>query len=126
ELGTGRYVAQVFSTALPAFLIPVVVFLVSCGVSFAPGSSWGTFAIMMPVAIGSANTLGLPVPLMVSAVLSGGVFGDHSSVLSDTTIVAAMSSSADLIDHFETQLPYALTAMGLTVIWYLGAGLLAA
>jgi len=126
ELGTGRYVAQVFSSALPAFLIPVVVFLVSCGVSFATGSSWGTFAIMMPVAIGSANTLGLPVPLMVSAVLSGGVFGDHSSVLSDTTIVAAMSSSADLIDHFETQLPYALTAMGLTVIWYLGAGLLAA
>jgi Na+/H+ antiporter NhaC len=122
DLGTGKYVAQIFSAALPAWLLPVVIFGVSCLISFSTGSSWGTFAIMIPVAVPAATALQVPLPLAVGAVLSGGVFGDHASILSDTTIVSAMASAADLVDHFTTQLPYALLAAGLSAVLYLVAG----
>jgi Na+/H+ antiporter NhaC len=123
DLGTGKYVAQIFSAALPAWLLPAVIFGVSCLISFSTGSSWGTFAIMVPVAVPAAAALDVSLPLAVGAVLSGGVFGDHASILSDTTIVSAMASVADLVDHFTTQLPYALVAAGVSLVLYLVAGL---
>jgi Na+/H+ antiporter NhaC len=125
DLGTGRYVAQMFSAALSPWLLPGVIFGVSCAISFSTGSSWGTFAIMIPVAVPAAAALQVPLPLAVGAVLSGGVFGDHASILSDTTIVSAMASVADLVDHFTTQLPYALVAVAISLVLYLAAGFLA-
>lgn len=124
DLGTGQYVAQVFSGVLPGWLLPVVIFIISCAISFSTGSSWGTFAIMMPVAVPAALALHVSLPLAVGALLSGGVFGDHSSLISDTTIVSAMASVADLVDHFTTQLPYALVAAGISTLLYLLAGVL--
>jgi len=123
DLGTGHYVAQLFSGVLPAWLLPTVIFVVTCFISFSTGSSWGAFAIMIPVAIPAAMALHVSLPLAVGAVLSGGVFGDHSSILSDTTIISAMASVADLLDHFTTQLPYALIAAGLSAALYLVAGI---
>jgi Na+/H+ antiporter NhaC len=121
-LGTGPYVAGLASAALhPALVIPLV-FLIACFISFATGTSWGTFAIMMPIAVPLALSLGLNLPLMVSAVMGGGVFGDHCSPVSDTTIVASMASACDHIDHVNTQLPYALTSAGIALALYLIIG----
>ncbi len=107
-LGTGRYVAQVTAGTMPTFLYLPLIFLVSGGIAFSTGTSWGTFAIMLPIAVPAAATLGLPLAPFVAASLSGGVFGDHCSPISDTTIISSMAAATDHIDHVRTQLPYAL------------------
>jgi len=127
SLGTGDYVASIISDWLPAALVPAVVFLVSCFIAFATGTSWGTFAIMIPLAVPLAfgyQAAGehISMALVVSAVLGGGVFGDHCSPISDTTLVSSMAAACDHIDHVRTQLPYALVAGGLTVAIYLVLG----
>jgi tetracycline resistance efflux pump len=118
-LGTGPYLAGIASTAVPQVFLAPLVFLVAGLVAFSVGSSWGTFAIMIPIAIPIATTLGLSVPLLLAAAISGGIFGDHASPISDTTVVASMASATDHIDHVRTQLPYALTAGGLAVLGFL-------
>jgi len=79
---------------------------------------------MLPIAVPMAAALGVPVELGVGAVLGGGVFGDHCSPISDTTIIASMAAGTDHIDHVNTQLPYALTVAGVSVAAYLVAGAL--
>jgi Na+/H+ antiporter NhaC len=110
ELGTGIYVANFVGATVAEPLLAPLVFLVSAFIAFSVGSSWGTFAIMIPIAIPIATTLGLPMPLMLGAAISGAIFGDHASPISDTTVVASMASATDHIDHVRTQLPYALVA----------------
>jgi len=123
-MGTGPYVAGLASATLhPALVIPLI-FLIACFISFATGTSWGTFAIMMPIAVPLALSMDLNLALMVSAVMGGGVFGDHCSPVSDTTIVASMASACDHIDHVNTQLPYALTSAGIALVLYLVIGLI--
>jgi Na+/H+ antiporter NhaC len=109
EMGTGPYVAQVISGVLPPAAFLPLVFLVSGGIAFSTGTSWGTFGIMLPIAVPAAATLGLPLAPFVAASLSGGIFGDHCSPISDTTIISSMAAATDHIDHVRTQLPYALT-----------------
>lgn len=125
ELGTGMYVAQVTSGRLPPFLFLPLVFVVASGIAFSTGTSWGTFAIMLPIAVPAAATLGLPLAPFVAASLSGGVFGDHCSPISDTTIIASMASATDHIDHVRTQLPYALIGGAVAAVCFavLGATL---
>jgi Na+/H+ antiporter NhaC len=108
ELGTGVYVAKVTAGVLPPIFFLPLVFVVAAGVAFSTGTSWGTFAIMLPIAVPAAAALGLPLAPFVAASLSGGVFGDHCSPISDTTIIASMAAATDHIDHVRTQLPYAL------------------
>ncbi len=122
-LGTGDYVAQVTAGVLPPVIFLPLVFLVSGGIAFSTGTSWGTFAIMLPIAVPAAMTLGLPLAPFVAAVLSGGIFGDHSSPISDTTIISSMAAATDHIDHVRTQLPYAMTAGGLAVVAFALVGL---
>jgi tetracycline resistance efflux pump len=110
ELGTGEYVAQVIQGVLPPVAFLPLVFLVSAGIAFSIGSSWGTFAIMLPIAVPAAEVMGLPLAPFVAAALAGGIFGDHSSPISDTTIISSMAAATDHIDHVRTQLPYALLA----------------
>ncbi len=107
-LGTGEYVAHVTSGILPPFLFLPLVFVVAAAIAFSTGTSWGTFAIILPIAVPAAMTLGLPLAPFVAASLSGGVFGDHCSPISDTTIISSMAAATDHIDHVRTQLPYAL------------------
>lgn len=123
-LGTGPYVASVVGAAVPQILLAPLIFIVSAFIAFSVGSSWGTFAIMIPIAIPIATTLGLPVPLMLGAAISGAIFGDHASPISDTTVVASMASATDHIDHVRTQLPYALTAAAIASIGFLILGAL--
>jgi Na+/H+ antiporter NhaC len=124
-LGTGVYVAQVTAGTMPNFIYLPLVFLVSGGIAFSTGTSWGTFAIMLPIAVPAAATLGLPLAPFVAAALSGGIFGDHCSPISDTTIISSMASATDHIDHVRTQLPYALIGGTVAVICFsiLGATL---
>jgi tetracycline resistance efflux pump len=108
ELQTGIYSAGVAKGLLSAPWVPVTLFLLSGFIAFSTGTSWGTFAIMLPIAVPLAGSLGAHLPLSVAAVLSGGVFGDHCSPISDTTIISSMAAGSDHIDHVKTQLPYAL------------------
>jgi len=124
ELKTGIYVAQISKAFLNSSFVPVILFLVSCFIAFSTGTSWGTFAIMIPIAIPVAATMDIHLPLLVSAVLGGGVFGDHCSPISDTTLVSSMASASDHIDHVKTQLPYALSAAILASVLYLIIGFL--
>ncbi|MBT8084209.1 MAG: C4-dicarboxylate ABC transporter [Woeseia sp.] len=123
-LGTGPYVAGVAGAAVPAALLAPLIFLASAFIAFSVGSSWGTFAIMIPIAVPVATTLGLPVPLLLGAAISGAIFGDHASPISDTTVVASMASATDHIDHVRTQLPYALVAAAIATLGFLALSLL--
>lgn len=127
DLGTGAYISNVVGDSIPGILIPVILFLVSCLVAFSTGTSYGTSAIMIPIAFplawgvtgGEMDTLCL---VTIAAVTSGSIFGDHCSPISDTTIMSSMGSAADLIDHVRTQLPYAVTvAVVASLLGYLPA-----
>lgn len=123
ELGTADYIAEMMKASeVSPFVVPLLVFLVSALTAFSTGTSWGTFSIMMPIALGLGATFGLPIPLLIGAVISGGIFGDHVSPISDTTIISSMASGCDHISHVRTQMPYALIAAGLASLIYLGFG----
>ncbi len=122
ELGTGAYVASVTAGLLPPAIFLPLVFAVSGGIAFSTGTSWGTFAIMLPIAIPAAASLGLPASPFLAAALSGGIFGDHASPISDTTIISSMAAATDHIDHVRTQLPYTLLAGGVAALAFAIAG----
>jgi tetracycline resistance efflux pump len=124
ELGTGLYLAQATAGLLPPVVFLPLVFIVAAGIAFSTGTSWGTFAIMIPIAVPAAQALGMPPEAFLAAALSGGIFGDHSSPISDTTIIASMASATDHIDHVRTQLPYALTAGAVAVTAFAVTGAL--
>jgi Na+/H+ antiporter NhaC len=125
DLGTGAFIAGLAGDFLPLFLIVPMLFLAGALISFSTGTSWGTFAILIPIGMPLAASLGLPPSLVLAAILGGGVFGDHCSPISDTTAVSAIASGCDLLEHVKTQLPYALTAGGITLLLYLAVGLFA-
>jgi Na+/H+ antiporter NhaC len=115
-LETGPYVAQLVSEGLPIAIFLPLAFVVSAGIAFSIGTSWGTFGIMLPIVVPAAEVLGLPLAPFVAAALSGGIFGDHCSPISDTTIISSMAAATDHIDHVRTQLPYALTGGAIAAI----------
>ncbi|OAV45049.1 Na+/H+ antiporter NhaC family protein [Lewinella sp. 4G2] len=123
KLETGIYVADVAKGFLSPGLVPFLVFVVTCFIAFSTGTSWGTFAIMIPIAVPMARDLDANVLMAIAAVLGGGVFGDHCSPISDTTILSSMASATDHVDHVKTQLPYAGIAGGLACLLYLVLGL---
>lgn len=132
ELGAASYLVALLGDRLPSAWLPALVFVLASFISFSTGTSWGTMAIVMPLAIPlavkfTAFQAGMTEsPILVAtvgAVLAGAVFGDHCSPISDTTIVSAFSSDCDVMAHVRTQLPYALTAAAIaTFLGYLPAG----
>jgi tetracycline resistance efflux pump len=135
ELGIGEYLAGIVDAALPLALLPVLLFVLASFISFSIGSTFGTFGLLLPIAAEIAVALdpALLVP-MFGAVLAGAIFGDHTSPLSDTTILSSIGSGIHLIDHVTTQLPFALVAAAASAVGYIllgvtgsgAAGLLAA
>jgi len=124
DLGMGIYVAEVSKAWLSPSFVPVIVFLVAGFIAFSTGTSWGTFAIMIPIGMQMAQIMDAKIYLTIAAALGGGIFGDHSSPISDTTIISSMASASDHIDHVKTQLPYALIAGGIAALLYLMIGIL--
>jgi Na+/H+ antiporter NhaC len=128
DLETAGFLKSAVGPHVPAGLLPAAIFLVAAAVSFATGTSWGTMAILTPLAVPLVlDATGADPSVLaatVSAILGGSVFGDHCSPISDTTILSSMASSCDHVDHVRTQLPYALLGAGLAVIiGYLPAAL---
>lgn len=122
DLGTGQYVAEATKPFLSPALVPALIFLISAFIAFSTGTSWGTFAIMIAIAVPLAQGLDTNVTLAVAAALGGGVFGDHCSPTSDTSIITSMATGSDHIDHVRTQLPYALIGGAITTVAYLILG----
>lgn len=119
-LGTGVWLAQVAQANVNPGFVPAILFVLACIMAFSTGTSWGTFAIMIPIVVPMANLLDLHLGLTLAAALGGGIFGDHCSPISDSTIVASMASATDHIDHVRTQLPYALiSAAGALVLFFI-------
>jgi Na+/H+ antiporter NhaC len=121
-LGTGTFVASLIGSWLPLVLVVPMLFVAGALISFATGTSWGTFAILIPIGVPLIQAFGLPPSLVLAAILGGGVFGDHCSPISDSTFVTAMASGCAVLEHVRTQLPYALTAAALAFAAYLLAG----
>ena len=122
SLGTGEYVAGITEGWLSPALLPAIIFILSSFIAFSTGTSWGTFAIMISIAVPMAELHGANLFLVVAATMGGGVFGDHCSPISDTTIISSMASASDHIDHVRTQLPYALVTGIVTTLLYLILG----
>ncbi|PAF41620.1 Na+/H+ antiporter NhaC family protein [Helicobacter sp. 11S02596-1] len=113
DMQTGVYLANVskeFLSQGAVSMMPVILFLISGFIAFATGTSWGTFAIMLPIGVSVVSASGGDIILSVSAVLAGAVYGDHTSPISDTTILSATGAGCSVQSHFITQLPYATTA----------------
>ncbi|MBU5465454.1 Na+/H+ antiporter NhaC family protein [Virgibacillus sp. MSJ-26] len=125
ELGTGNYLAGIVeSSNISLSLLPVIVFIMAGFIAFATGTSWGSFALLLPIAgqIAGSTDISLLLPVL-AAVLGGAVFGDHCSPISDTTILSATGAGSELMDHVTTQLLYALVAAFIASLGYLGLGL---
>ena len=124
-LGAKYYVANLLggSAAALQYLLPVIIFLVAVFLAFATGTSWGTFSILIPI-VCHAFPEGEMLVISIAACLSGAVCGDHCSPISDTTVMSSMGSSCDHIDHVRTQLPYALTVAGSSLVGYIVSGLM--
>lgn len=123
ELKTSEYIIKVTEGNMPAFLLPGVVFLIGAVLSFATGSSWGAYAIMMPLVIPMAVAISSPLYACIGAVLAGGMFGDHCSPISDTTILASSGAGCDHVDHVKTQLSYAILNGSVSFVGFIIAGL---
>ncbi len=119
ELKTGQYLASLADENLSIYLLASVIFLLSSLISFSTGTSWGTFSIMIPIAMPMALAMDADVALCIGAVISGGIFGDHCSPISDTTIISSMASDCEVIEHVKTQLPYALISGLIAFVLYL-------
>jgi tetracycline resistance efflux pump len=124
ELDTGIFVSNIVGDYLPISLIVPVLFLAGAMMSFSTGTSWGTFAILIPIGVPLIQTLGLPPSLVIAAILGGGIFGDHCSPISDTTAVSSIASGCDLLTHVRTQMPYALFGGVLAFVGYFIASLI--
>ncbi|WP_237605187.1 Na+/H+ antiporter NhaC family protein [Salinicoccus sp. ID82-1] len=116
EMGTANYIVQVIDDNIPLSIIPMLIFIVGAVMAFASGTSWGTFAIMLPIAIPIAAQLDISIYICIGAVISAGIFGDHCSPISDSTILSSTGAGSDHIDHVKTQLPMALLNGAITVI----------
>jgi tetracycline resistance efflux pump len=123
DLGTGAFVAGLAGENLPMIMIVPMLFLASSLMAFTTGTSWGTFALMIPIGVPLIQMLGLPPAFVISAILGGGVFGDHCSPISDTTVISSVASGCDLLDHVRTQLPYAIVGGVMTFVVYIIVGL---
>ena len=131
-LGAGEFVKGLVENATAVqVLLPLILFIVALGLSFATGTSWGTFGILIPIVTGvfgeqlvNAAENGIPsmVIICISACLAGAVCGDHCSPISDTTIMASTGAQCDHVNHVSTQLPYAMTVAAVSAAGYLLAG----
>lgn len=119
DLQTGEYLATWVKGWLSPVWLPVLFFLLGSVISFSTGTSWGTFAIVLPLLMPMTEATGASVSLSLAAILGGGIFGDHCSPISDTTLVSSLAAGCPHIAHVRTQLPYALLAGSCTVLLYI-------
>ncbi|SFR32780.1 Na+/H+ antiporter NhaC family protein [Halogeometricum limi] len=122
SLGVGPYVVSIAEGVVTPALLPAIVFVSAAIISFSIGTSWGTMGIMFPVAVPLAYQLGAALPLAIGAILTGSLFGDHCSPISDTTVLSSMFAGADHVDHVNTQIPYAVLCGSVATALFVAAG----
>lgn len=126
ELGTAYYLVEVLKGAIPAFLLPSLIFILGAVISFSTGTAYGTMSILMPLAIPLAHSINTDMSFVVvctSAVLTGAIFGDHCSPISDTTILSSMGAGCNHIEHVKTQIWYSLFVAAVTILFgYIPSG----
>ena len=127
DLGTAKYLVETLSDTTPKVLLPILIFILGSFISFSTGTSFGTMGILMPLAIPLAHAVGTHYGLdgnelhaymcvNISGVLTGAIFGDHCSPISDTTILSSMGAGCDHIEHVSTQFVYALSVGAITIL----------
>ena len=121
-VGASVYISEVAAGVIPNSIIPLAVFLISGFVAFSMGTSFGTWAIMMPISVSLMIAAGGDPILAAAAVLSGGTLGDHTSPISDTSVMSSIGADVKHMEHINTQLPYALVSAGIASIMFLIAG----
>ena len=126
SLGAKIFIAEFVRNEASAFipLLPAVVFLIGVGLSFATGTSWGTFGVLIPIVLavfGGSISEEISI-ISISACIAGAVCGDHCSPISDTTIMSSAGAQCNHINHVSTQLPYAMTAAAVSLVSYIAAG----
>lgn len=122
-MGTGAYLAGIVEQYLTGGLVPALIFVAGAVISFATGSSWGTWSLLMPIAFPMAVEFDIPPAFIVGCVVSSGLFGDQCSPISDTTVLSSTGASCNHIVHVMTQIPYGLTVGAAAFIGYLFGGL---
>ena len=125
SLGAKVFIADIVNTSAASFvnLLPAIIFLIAIGLSFATGTSWGTFGILIPIVISAFNGFGSEITIIaISACMAGAVCGDHCSPISDTTIMASAGAQCNHLNHVSTQLPYAMTVAAVSFVSYIIAG----
>lgn len=125
SMGAKIFISQLIESSASGFknFLPAIIFVIAVGLSFATGTSWGTFGILIPIVLSVfSGTDGTITIISVSACMAGAVCGDHCSPISDTTIMASAGAQCDHISHVSTQLPYALTIAGISFVGYIFAG----
>lgn len=126
DLGTAKYLVTLLSDTIPAFLLPSIIFILGAIISFATGTAYGTMGILMPLAIPLGYSVSSDMGYVIvctSAVLTGAIFGDHCSPISDTTILSSMGAGCNHIEHVRTQMWYAIFVAIVNVVFgYIPAG----
>ena len=125
SLGAKEFVAGVVSGSAQGFknFLPAIIFVIACGLSFATGTSWGTFGILIPICIAVFPSASEPLRIIsISACMAGAVCGDHCSPISDTTIMASAGAQCEHVNHVSTQLPYSLTVAAISFVSFIVAG----
>lgn len=118
DLGFVDFITEVVGNKIPAFLIPAVIFLIGCAASYFMGSAWGTWALVMPIALPLAVSTNSSIPLVIGAVLAGGSLGDNASPLGETAVLSATISDIPIMEHVKSQLPYSLSAVGISTVLF--------
>jgi Na+/H+ antiporter NhaC len=122
ELGTADYMVSLFEGNVPPFLTPLIIFVLSCVMTFSTGAPWGTFAIMIPIAVPLAVAMDVNVFACITAVIGGGGFGNHCSPLADTAILSSAASNIRHTDHIKTQIPYSVVCALVSCVGYIISG----
>jgi Na+/H+ antiporter len=118
SLGFVNFITNIIGPGVPIILIPVVIFLIGCAASYFMGSAWGTWALLMPIAVPLAVTTEISLPLAVGAVLAGGSLGDNASPLGETAILSSTIAEVPLMKHVKTILPYSIAAIIISAILF--------
>lgn len=124
DLGFTKFITGIVSTNIPGYLIPASIFLIGCFTSYFMGTAWGTWALIMPIAVPLAVSANSSLNLVIGAVLAGGALGDNTSPLGETAILSSTISDVPLMEHVKSELPYCLAGVGISTILFVVAALL--
>jgi Na+/H+ antiporter NhaC len=118
DLGFTSFITNIVGSKIPGYLIPASIFLIGCAASYFMGSAWGTWALLMPIAVPLALSSQVSVPLVIGAVLAGGSLGDNASPLGETAVLSSTISEVPLMEHIKSQLPFSFISIGISTVLF--------